>query len=126
MKKKFFLLIPLFMSIGCGMQSASGTVATLSVDEFAQIIVQKGVTLVDVRTPKEFAEGHIAGALNIDVKANDFRERVKSIHGKVAVYCLGGVRSMSAAKVLSAQGCSVYNLDGGIKAWQKAGRPTVR
>jgi len=97
----------------------------MGVEEFASTMVQKDVRLIDVRTPKEYAEGHLAGSENIDVKAADFAERIKDIKGKVAVYCRGGRRSLKAAEQLAANGCTVYNLDGGILAWQKAGKPTT-
>lgn len=69
-------------------------------------------------------EEHIAGAENIDVKADDFAEQIKGIEGTVAVYCVKGVRSLKAAKQLAAQGCTVYDLDGGLNAWKQAGEPT--
>ena len=59
------------------------------------------------------------------MKADDFAERIKDIKGTVAVYCRGGRRSLKAAEQLAKQGCTVYNLDGGILAWQKAGKPTT-
>lgn len=108
--------------LGCG---GGRDVKTLGVEEFAKMAAQKDVRLIDVRTPHEYAEGHLAGAENIDVKAADFAERIKGVDGKVAVYCRGGRRSMKAAEQLVAQGCQVYNLDGGIMAWQKAGKPTT-
>lgn len=118
------------MTVCCGSsksteQTSQGSVNTISVEEFAKIIGKKNVRLIDVRTPKEYAEGHIAGAENIDVKAPDFTERIKDVNGKVAVYCRSGKRSLMAAEQLAVQGCKVYNLDGGILAWQKAGRTMV-
>ena len=106
---------------GCGNKA----IKTVGADEFAEVMTQKDVRLIDVRTPEEYAEGHLAGAENIDVKAADFAERIKGIEGTVAVYCRGGKRSMMAAAQLAANGCTVYNLDGGILAWQKAGKPTT-
>ncbi len=106
---------------GCGNKD----VTTVGADEFAEVTTQKDVRLIDVRTPEEYAEGHLAGAENIDVKAADFAERIKDIGGAVAVYCRGGKRSLTAAKQLAANGCTVYNLDGGILAWQKVGKPTT-
>ena len=114
----------LFYALACGCGNGKQT-TTVGVDEFASMIAQKDVRIIDVRTPKEYAEGHIAGAENIDVKSDDFAERIKDITGKVAVYCRGGKRSLTAAELLSKQGCTVYNLDGGILAWQKAGKPTT-
>lgn len=106
---------------GCG----NAAVKTVSVNEFAEVMIRGDVRLIDVRTAKEYAEGHLAGAENIDVKAADFAERIKGIDGTVAVYCRSGKRSMMAAAQLAANGCTVYNLDGGILAWQKAGKTTT-
>ena len=110
---------------GCGNSKNNESVKTVNVEEFAEKMAQQDVRLIDVRTPKEYAEGHLAGAENIDVKADDFAERIKDIKGTVAVYCRGGRRSLKAAEQLAKQGCTVYNLDGGILAWQKAGKPTT-
>ena len=104
---------------------ANKAIKTVGADEFAELTTQKDVRLIDVRTPEEYAEGHLAGAENIDVKAADFAERIKGIEGSVAVYCRGGKRSLMAAAQLAANGCTVYNLDGGILSWQKAGKPTT-
>ncbi len=106
---------------GCGNKA----IKTVGADEFAEVTTEKDVRLIDVRTSEEYAEGHLAGAENIDVKASDFSERIKGIEGTVAVYCRGGKRSMMAAAQLAANGCTVYNLDGGILAWQKAGKTTT-
>ena len=106
---------------GCGNKA----IKTIGADEFAEVMTQKDVRLIDVRTAEEYAEGHLFGAENIDVKAADFAERIKGIDGEVAVYCRGGRRSLKAAEQLAAGGCTVYNLDGGILAWQKAGKPTT-
>ena len=114
------------MAVGCGSaQNKVASVKTVGVEEFASIIAQKEVRLVDVRTPAEYAEGHIAGAENIDIKAADFANCIEGIKGKVAVYCRSGKRSLMAAEQLAKQGCTVYNLDGGVLAWQKAGKPTT-
>lgn len=107
---------------GCG--NGKNTKA-LGVEEFAEIAAKKDVRLIDVRTAEEYAEGHLAGAENIDAKDSLFAERIKGVECKVAVYCRGGRRSLKAAEQLAAQGCTVYNLDGGILAWQKAGKPTT-
>lgn len=116
-------MITLFAALfsGCG----NADVKTVSVNEFADVMTRSDVRLIDVRTAKEYAEGHLAGAENIDVKAANFAERIQGIHGTVAVYCRSGKRSLMAAEQLIKQGCTVYNLDGGILAWQKAGKPTT-
>lgn len=64
----------------------------------------KGVTLIDVRSPEEFAEGHAEGARNIPVQ--ELAQRLDEIDraNPVAVYCRSGRRSATAAKLLSASG----------------------
>lgn len=129
---KHFFTITMFaaMALCCGNNSDNSYfpqgVATIGVEEFSNIIEGQKVRLIDVRTPKEYAEGHIPNAENIDVKSDDFSERIKNIKGKVAVYCRSGKRSLTASEQFSAQGCTVYNLEGGIMAWQRAGKPIVK
>ena len=126
MKHLLMITMVAAMAVGCGgAQNKVVSVNTVGVEEFANIMTQKDVRLIDVRTPKEYAEGHLQGAENIDVKAADFAERTKGIGGTVAVFCRSGKRSMLAAEQLAKQGCTVYNLDGGILAWQKAGKSTT-
>ena len=120
------MILAALMAAGCGnAQNKQVSITTVGVEEFSEKMAQKDVRLIDVRTAKEYAEGHLAGAENIDVKAADFALCIKDIKGAVAVYCRSGKRSMTAAEQLAANGCMVYNLVGGILAWQKAGKPTT-
>lgn len=80
--------------------------------------------LLDVRTPKEYAEGHIAGAKLIPVQV--LAERLNEVpHDKqVYVYCHSGTRSARASKLLAEHGfTNIENIEGGIVAWKKAGYP---
>jgi len=82
--------------------------------------------LLDVRTPEEFAGGHLDRALNMDIKGADFEDGLKNLHKNqpVFVYCLSGGRSAAAAEILKKQGFTqVYNLKGGIMAWKSEGLP---
>ena len=104
-------------------------VANLDVDDFDTLAAEPNVFLVDVRTPEEYAEGHLRGASNIDWKAPDFLEQVASACPKetpVAVYCRTGRRSAEAAKALAKAGYDVANLTGGIVGWQDAGKPVTQ
>lgn len=105
--------------------ATGGMMSTVDAEKFSKIIKMENVILLDVRTPDEYAEGHIDGAVNIDVKANDFDERTKDITGKVAVYCRSGKRSRTAGYRLIEHDCIVFNLDGGIKEWTGNGLPVV-
>ena len=96
----------------------------MNVAEFADYIRDKNVQLLDVRTPAEFAEGHIDGARNIDIYDDTFVQSASQAldSGRpVAVYCRSGKRSAEAARKLLARGYEVTNLLGGILAWEKAG-----
>ena len=119
--KKFitFVLASLGLLPACGHKAYDNA----DVEEFARLAGQSDVALLDVRTAKEFGEGHIPGALNIDVKANGFIEKAVAQLPKdktIAVYCRSGRRSADAAGQLADKGYKVVNLKGGILAWQEA------
>ena len=102
----------------------------LSVSEFDQKLgADSSVQLVDVRTPEEFAQGHLAGALNIDWEGADFKKKVKeelTTARPVMVYCRSGRRSAESALFLHEQGFKVYNMKGGIGAWTEAGKRVTK
>ena len=97
----------------------------LTCAQFAELINNQDVQLVDVRTMDEYTEGHIAGSLLIDVKDENFASLVDeqlAKNKKVAVYCRSGRRSRTAADILVKKGFKVYNLDKGILNWMEEGR----
>ena len=105
------------------------TVKNIGVEEFDKLRADKGAVVLDVRTPKEFAAGHMAGATNIDWNAADFAGKVAALDkSKVyLVHCAAGGRSAKAAAKMNTMDFSkVYNLEGGFNAWQKAGKPVER
>ena len=96
-----------------------------NVEGFERLISAPDVVVLDVRTTDEFAEGHLAGAINIDVKGSDFLEQAQRIlpaDKKIAVYCRSGRRSVQAAVLLVPKGFKVINLKGGILAWKGKGK----
>ena len=98
------------------------------VKTFAEYANNPDIQLVDVRTSEEFAEGHIEGVLNMDVKSGDFIKTAKEAldtSKRVAVYCRSGRRSVDAANQLTSAGFNVINLKGGILAWKEAGMPVT-
>ncbi len=107
----------------------TGGIPSVSAVEFQKELKTDSVQLLDVRTPQEFAEGHIEGAINIDVRSDGFRQRAEKELKKdstVLVYCRSGRRSMNAAEILTELGYKVINLEGGIIDWEGNGMPTVR
>ncbi len=78
-----------------------------------------GYQLLDVRQPKEYEEGHLAGAILIPLKELPGRLGELEKEKPVIVYCAVGGRSKAAAQLLAGKDfASVYNMAGGIKAWQ--------
>jgi hydroxyacylglutathione hydrolase len=83
--------------------------------------------VLDVRTPEEYAEGHIQGAklIPVQVLAKHLAEVPKD--KQVYVYCHSGRRSANAAKLLAEHGFTrIENMQGGITAWKDAGFPVVK
>ena len=116
-------------SRGANNVKALAAYANVGVDEFQTFIANPVVQLLDVRTQEEFDEGHIAGAMLVDVNDSTFVQQAMSVLDKqrpVAVYCRSGRRSARAANQLTAQGCQVTNLAGGVLAWQDAGKALVK
>lgn len=101
----------------------------VDVAEFANVIASPAVTIVDVRTPQEFAEGHIEGAVNIPVELPDFMDRVSELDpsGTYAVYCRSGNRSQPAVAGMSSIGINgIYELESGTTGWTSEGQPLVK
>lgn len=81
------------------------------------------ITIVDVRTAEEYADGHVDGALNImGGFLADELERLPRDGSPIAVMCAGGYRSTAAASVLLAEGFdNVFNVPGGVARWAQSG-----
>lgn len=91
-------------------------------ETFAKTISDTSVVLLDVRTPLEYAEGHIPGAILIDATQTDFVLKAKqqlSPYNTVALYCRSGRRSKQAAAQLAAEGFKVIELNMGYISWIK-------
>ena len=102
----------------------------LTVNEFETMLAQDpAAQLVDVRTPEEFAENHLPGAVNIDWRGEGFAEKAQAqldAGRPVLVYCRSGRRSAEAAGVLDGIGFKTYNMKGGIMAWTEAGKRVTK
>ncbi len=102
---------------------------TIPVDRFDQLSRQPGMKILDVRTPAEFADGHLKGALNLDSASPDFAQKLAALDKSTTylLYCRSGRRSANAATQMSALGFPhLYNLDGGITAWTAANKPVEK
>ncbi len=88
-----------------------------------------GFTIVDVRTPGEFAGGHIENAVNVDFQSAMFRNDIDSLDKdkEYLIYCRSGARSRGALGVMTGLGFrEVYHLTVGITGWMDEGLPVVK
>ncbi len=94
-----------------------------------QLLASSQVLVLDIRTPGEFARGHIAGATNIDFLAPSFAQRLGGLdrQREYLVHCATGGRSTKSLTVFTNLGFrSIAHLDGGFRAWEKAGEPVAK
>lgn len=101
----------------------------ITVKEFEKMKGGTNVVILDVRTEKEFKEGHIPGSVLIDVNSSSFdKEAAKLDPSKTyLIHCAAGVRSMKACNSMRGmQFTNLYNLRGGYKAWVADGNKGVK
>ncbi|HWU82527.1 MAG TPA: rhodanese-like domain-containing protein [Methylophilaceae bacterium] len=118
----FMLLWPMLK------RGASG-VANLSPTEAVLLINRSNAVVLDVREASEYAQGHIPDARHIPLAqlGDRLKELVKYKEKPLLLHCQGGVRSAKACDLLVKQGfAKLYNLQGGLNAWQQAKLPVVK
>jgi len=125
------LIFMSLMAIICGLFSCTAQThkyKSVEVEDFEKAIADTAVVRLDVRTPEEYAEGHIVGALNIDVQNGSFEQKATSVLPKdktIALYCRSGRRSKRAAEILSTKGYTIVELNTGYIGWTGAGKEVV-
>ncbi len=105
-------------------KNAAARFKNVEVAEFEKLRADPSNKVLDVRTPKEFQAGHIPGAVNLDVNAPDFPEKIAKLEKNKTylVHCAAGGRSARACDRMSKLDFpKLYNLAGGFNAWVKAG-----
>lgn len=128
MKQLLFILsvTALLGVTSCKESNTNAINKTIPIAEYEQKLTNADIQLIDVRSTEEFNGGHLKNARNIDVNAGDFDEQVNTLKKDkpVLVYCLSGGRSADAAAKLKDMGFKeVYNMQGGIVAWNAQGKP---
>ena len=131
MKAFFLFAILASVTLAAAAQTADKTSAVKHVDvkQAEKLISDHKVIILDVRTPGEFKSGHIAGATNIDFNSRDFEKAIATLPktNSYLVHCAVGGRSTHSLKLFEKNDFkSIYHLDGGIQAWEKAGLPTEK
>lgn len=94
--------------------SASGQTS----DELRTLVREQGALLVDVRTPQEFAAGHMNGAINVPVQTiNDLTQIATDTNQPIVLYCRSGARASSALRTLQAAGYTQMHNLGAMQNW---------
>jgi len=106
------------------------TPAEVDADGAYNFIISKNPVVIDIRTPEEYAQGHLEYAkLNIDFYNPNFKNEISKLdkNGKYLIYCRTGGRSAKALDIMKELGFSdVHHIKGGITAWQEADYPVVK
>lgn len=124
MKKAIYFILITLAFVSCQGQQKEG-VEKVSPEQFSQKINSVNGQLIDVRTPKEYKDGHIQNAVNIHLYDQDFKERINKLDKEkvVYVYCKAGGRSAEAVDIMKTNGFKhIVELDGGADAWTEAGK----
>ena len=122
-KSLFILMLSILGFIGCTAQNGS---SIDSKEAYRLIKADANIAILDVRTAKEFADGHVAGAVNIDVNQTDFAQKIDALDRSKTyiVYCRSGRRSRKAVGIMAAKGFkNLYNVSDGFLGWNKNGLP---
>ncbi len=113
-------------------QLLKAKVQNLAPEAFKARINQPKAVLIDVRTPSEFEASHLSGAINISYFAEDFWERIEALNKDDVhlICCRSGRRSVRVCTLMRNGGfdtANLFNLDGGLLAWQQAfGENSIR
>lgn len=122
-RRALLALLPLLLLAACG---PKGSYQNVGPAELYRAL-ESGALIVDVRTPEEFAQGHVPGAVNWPVEAIATWADGVPKDKPVYLYCRSGNRSRQAAEYLKKRGhTNLYNVEGGVRAIQQAGYPLVR
>lgn len=119
-------LLLALVTAGCSSTTSIGE--KLDPATFLAQAAEPGVVVIDVRSPQEYAEGHLEGALNINVEAPDFDAQIAALDPGMtyALYCRSGRRSSVAAQRMAEAGFgSVIDLEGGMADLAAAGAPVA-
>lgn len=122
---KFHLIAGLLLAL-TSLRSPAQVVKLTSQQADSLLRATPGLQLLDVRTPTEFAAGHLKAARNIDIRDSTFIRQLAQLDRSrpILVYCLVGGRSAKAATLLADAGFErIYDMQGGYSKWSAGGRP---
>jgi rhodanese-related sulfurtransferase len=120
MERKANMVVVLLLALTLAAMAAAGSAVT-------NVTVGKAhFVILDVRTPEEFAEGHIDGAVNLDIQSQDFKKGLGALDRSKSylVYCRTGNRSRQAIIAMATMGFrSIFHMNEGIVKWKQQNLP---
>jgi rhodanese-related sulfurtransferase/enamine deaminase RidA (YjgF/YER057c/UK114 family) len=100
----------------------------VSLERFEELRQQKDVVVLDVRTPEEYAAGHVPGATNLNIQDKSFADRAANLDKSrtYVVYCQAGGRAGRACTKMQDMGFKVFDFTGSMNAWNAANKPVEK
>ena len=131
------LIVPSLLISGCINQENIGPqtqiIEDVTLEEAYALLVDKlgnpNFVIIDVRTPEEYASGHIEKAINLDYYSETFADELDKLDKDKTylIYCRSANRSGKALDMMAELGfAEVYNMLGGMVQWERTGLPTVK
>lgn len=118
----FTLLVMISLSVmSCKAQEEKTDITVISIDQAKTILAEDpDAVFLDVRTPGEYKDGHIEGALLMNFFDADFKDQLEALDKEkpVYIYCRSGNRSEKAGKILTEMGFrEIYDMEDGYLGW---------
>jgi len=111
-------------------EEEGGEITAVDAAEAARLLEDEpAVAVLDIRTPEEFAEGHIEGAINVDFMGDDFEAGIAELDRErpYVVHCRSGNRSTQSLPVFEKLDFDrIYHLETGLEGWAAEGLPTAK
>jgi len=126
-----YLFLAAFFTVGLMVafapaQATRPAVPKIDAEQFDKLRKAPNSVVLDVRTPQEFAQGHVPGAVNMDISDPTFRKKIAELDKSKTylVHCAAGIRSNRACNMMSSLGLAgLYDYKGGFKDWKAQGKP---
>jgi phage shock protein E len=132
MTRTLTIVVAILTLIGAGVtraQTSKPAVPKIDAEQFDALRQKPNTVVLDVRTPKEFAEGHVPGAVNMDISDPTFHKKLDALEKSKTylVHCARGIRSNRAVNMMSSLGLAgLYDYHGGFDDWKKQGKPVEK
>lgn len=122
MKRLFYLIAILLFLVPAitFAQHRKTKYKAVPVEKADKVIAKKNLLILDVRTPEEVAEGHIPGAINYNINAPEFKDKLAALdrNKSYLVYCRSGKRSGKAIEMMKSMGFKrLYEMNAGFPAY---------